>query len=1162
MFKSIFLFEFKSWLKKPVFYVYCLVFFGIAFLSMAGTAGLFDPHSESGTLQRYVNSPFEINFVIQYFNKFFLFLLPAVIGATIYKDFKNDTHSIVYTFPIHKRDYFFGKFLSSFLIVVFITLCTGFGMLFAEQLPGLDPAKVGEFRWIGYLQAYLIYVLPNMLFYGAVVFGVVLWYRNFYSGFIVVILLFFVQIISENAFQGVYIALLDPFGQNTAKYITQLWTLKEQNFGVIPIAEVLVYNRLIWLLVSMLFLSYVYNRFTLSEHAIGSLRLIRKGTKSIKALAQRRAKTKLSLVRYDFSSIQYWKTVWRHSQFHLRFIVRSWMFGIISLLGILAVLFAIGKVTNTGEMTMLPTTGLVLTIPAFFFGTIIMLLTFIYSGMLVHRERASKMDSLVDSSPISNWALLLSKVLALLKMQVLLLLVMLIAGLMIQLYNGFYNFQLDIYLFHLFVILFVVLVIWTLTSVFIHTLFPKPYIGIFMLILVWVGSGSVEQLGIETRLLKFNNPGVLTYSDLNGYGSELGGYLLTECYWLFLAGILLVLANLLWFRGVSSTFKERLFLAKGRFQGMVKIVSNVLLVGFVVSGYIIYDKENEIVHESAKVQDNAFEQFKTEFGSYEGMLQPRIVSADLQIDLYPKHRNFALDGSYLLINKHDVIIDTLLIKTGFDEITSFQIDSGYEVIAMDPYFKFTVVKLNQRLAPNDSLRMFFSIKNRPNTFFEQNSSVLSNGTFLMTDILPRIGYTYGNSKLQPTDSLATKNHFQALDSDLVAFNTVVSTSKDQIAIAPGYLQKEWEKDDRRYFHYKMNRDIKFAFGVNSGNFEILHSQWKGVNLAIYHQKGHGHNLTSMMGGLRAAIDYNTNLFGPYQHKEARIVEFPMSRGSFATTMANSIPTSEIRFIANAEASENTIDIAFYVAAHELTHQWWGNQIIPANALGARFISESVTDYLTYCMYEKQFGVEEGKRWLEMQRQRYLKGRTHWNESEPPLYKVDEEQAIFYGKGTMAFHTMRHYLGEETLHGVLNDFLQAHKYKQTNYPTSVELLERLQTATPESLQYLVSDLFKTVTFYETKIADATLKKQTQNAYEVRLTIAAQKWSDGVLSPSQSNHLEIAFYQANGDLIQVENRFMSSEQGTFVIKLNQKPVKVVLDPNRLLIEKEREDNVFNF
>ncbi len=58
------------------------------------------------------------------------------------------------------------------------------------------------------------------------------------------------------------------------------------------------------------------------------------------------------------------------------------------------------------------------------------------------------------------------------------------------------------------------------------------------------------------------------------------------------------------------------------------------------------------------------------------------------------------------------------------------------------------------------------------------------------------------------DQRALRNSYLAEDADWINFDTVVSTLPGQIAIAPGYLEKEWEENGRRYFHYTMDAPIQ------------------------------------------------------------------------------------------------------------------------------------------------------------------------------------------------------------------------------------------------------------------------------------------------------------------------------------------------------------------
>ena len=46
---------------------------------------------------------------------------------------------------------------------------------------------------------------------------------------------------------------------------------------------------------------------------------------------------------------------------------------------------------------------------------------------------------------------------------------------------------------------------------------------------------------------------------------------------------------------------------------------------------------------------------------------------------------------------------------------------------------------------------------------------------------------------------------------------------------PGYLQKEWVQDGRRYFHYKADAPMMGGiFSANSARYAIRRDQWNDV----------------------------------------------------------------------------------------------------------------------------------------------------------------------------------------------------------------------------------------------------------------------------------------------------------------------------------------------
>ncbi|MCB0466519.1 MAG: hypothetical protein KDC78_12735, partial [Aequorivita sp.] len=118
MLSFIYLYELKYWLRKPIIYIYFGVFFCFSLISFLGTGGFFDEPIKATEIVRLLNSPHELNYLFQYLGKLFLFLIPAIIGISIYKDFKHKVYPILYSYPINKKAYLTGKFLGAFTIVV------------------------------------------------------------------------------------------------------------------------------------------------------------------------------------------------------------------------------------------------------------------------------------------------------------------------------------------------------------------------------------------------------------------------------------------------------------------------------------------------------------------------------------------------------------------------------------------------------------------------------------------------------------------------------------------------------------------------------------------------------------------------------------------------------------------------------------------------------------------------------------------------------------------------------------------------------------------------------------------------------------------------------------------------------------------------------------
>ncbi|MCB0728997.1 MAG: hypothetical protein KDD00_16140 [Ignavibacteriae bacterium] len=1068
MFKTVFRFELKYWLKNISVYVYSAGIFLIALVSMAGEAGIFGEGSSGSNI---ANSPLSLYSFVDFFCKRMMILLPAITGYSVYRDYKDNVQSVLFSYPVSKISYLAGKFLSSFLIVLIIGLFFIFGLIAGTLIPGVDNNLIVAFDPVVYFQLYFLYVIPNFLFTGIIVFGIVLLSRNLYSGFILVFVVFVVREILFRLSAGikdhVLAALADPFGEAATNHYIKELTNSEFNIAPLPLGTLIILNRLIWISFTFLISYLIYRKFAFTRELNLRLFNFKSSFKLNKSNVLKNTDTDFVNVNYRFSFSRYLKSTFYLCLTDLKFIITSGSFISILAAGLFLIAVILLQMDPQTDTRLLPVTSRILGLPVFFFSFIILGLTFLYSGIIINRPKSSGIDSLINVTAMPDGVFYFSKLLAIIIMQAILLGFIMITGIGIQIYVGFFNFEIKLYLVELFIINFSGLIIWAVASLFVQTLTNNTLTGFFILILLVFGIGNLNLVGIETHVLMFNkNPDpdmIFKYSDLNGYGHTLTPFFIYKIYWSLFALLLCTLTLLVWQRKFILSAGERIKSWKIRFAGLTAISITGLIIIFSISGIILYNEENKPLNIKLTTDEsnNQLAKFREKFGKYRNTLQPRISSVDIKLDIFPEENNFTADGHYILVNRTKEVIDTLLIKTGFDEITSVNFPVDVSIVSEDSFFKFKVYKLSNGIMPDDSIKLTFKIKNKPNTLLTQNSNILKNGTFIKQDIYPRLGYFADTDKKMPEDSSALKNHYQSIDEDEIHFETIVSTSGDQTAIAPGVLLKEWTENGRRYFHYKPERKIKFVLVYNSGKYEFYKDDYKGVELGIYFHKGHEYNLFRMIDGLKSSYDYNTENFGEYQHSQAFIVEFPKSEGTYATTAANIIPTSEIRFLNDPEnAGDNTIDISFYVAAHELSHQWWGNQVIPANVTGAHFITESVSEYITAKIYEKKYGKASAAKFLNIQLNRYLKGRTDETETEAPLVYVTPEQTyISYGKGAIALYTLSEYIGEENLNKALNEFLEKVKYKGPPYATSKELLTYLYRYTPDSKHYLIRDMFE-------------------------------------------------------------------------------------------------------
>lgn len=1210
MFLNIFVYEIRAWFKRPLFYVYGGIILMLATFSMAAAAGIFEGITVAINSVTIVNSASAINALLNEMTLFIYFLLPSIVGGTIYKDFKYEMYSITFSYPFRKWEYLLAKFFSGLVIAFLIVVFAAVGIMIGSIMPGTNPDLLGPFVLMNYIQSFLIYIIPNLFFYGAIVFAVVTFSRSVSVGFISVLTLVLLQIVAGSLTSDldnkILSAMLDPFGSAANQYYTEYWSVYEQNENPLPLGPIVFYNRLLWTGIGLFVFGFVYRTFSFSQQAFSFRFFRKKGEAVLKKNFGSIMTVELPKVSFNHSVLQHLKVSWSISNTDLLYIIKGWPFIIISIIGVLISLLTI---TISGEIfgtDTLPVTWQMLELPGTFFGLFINLLTFLYTGILLHRSRTYNVDQLLHVTPIPNWALLLSTLFSVVKMQAILLSTIMIVGVGVQIYNGYFNFELGLYLFELYGIQLIHVVIWALLGIFIHTWFKNYYIGFFLLLLISIGITFLDGIGIEQDIFKYNQAPGTPYSDMNGYGSSLAPYFVYKIYWLMLGVFFYVLSIVFFRRGITDRFKQRWENAKLGFSPLIALIFMFSLGSFFfIGGYIYYVNNIENEYLSSKEWEARQAQWEINYGKYEHIPQPRITSAKINLDIYPETRDFRAEGVYVLKNKTPFAIDSIHIDHSSSE-TNFSFEADYELVMEDDSMNYDIYQLTKALQPGDSVVFNFEVWNESNTILRNNSPILENGTFINNGLFPRIGYNpqselVGESsrekfglppkdRMPPqSDSASLQNNYISYDADWIDFETTISTSPDQIAIAPGYLQNEWEEDGRRYFHYKMDSKMLNFYSFISARFEVAKDEWNGLPIEVYYHKDHDYNIDRMIKGVKRGLDYYTEEFSPYQHKQVRILEFPRTSGGFAQSFANTIPYSEaIGFIAQVDdEDESGVDYPFNITAHEVAHQWWAHQVIGANVQGATVMSESMSEYSALKVLEKENGEEEMRTFLKDALDSYLLGRASEGIKEKPLLYNENQPYIHYNKGSLVLYALSDYIGEENMNAALSRYIDAVAFQNAPYTTSTEFLSYLDEATPDSLKYLLHDMFETITLYDNQVKESTFRETEDGKFEVTLKVQTSKYAnspqgrriykdangdslalevEGLSKPIQSlplqDWIDVGVFGTDEDgketMLYLKKHKFDSIESTLTIMVDEEPKSAGIDPYNKLIDTVSGDN----
>ena len=1185
---GIFRFELAYQLRRvPTWLYFALLFLIVVFQ----TIQIFLPDAVDGGY--FLGAPLVVAQITVIDCLIWLLMAAYVAGDAGARDAETGLHPLIHAAPVSKAEYLGGRFLAAFVLNAGLLLAVPVGMLIGLYSGAVDAAIRGPFRPVAYLTVYLSIALPIVFVITAIQFAFAALSGRAIASYVGAVLLMVTLLVATMVLAPLLnpkvLQLLDLFGflvadggsgQTPAQVNTQLIGLEGSWLA----------SRLLWIGIALSALAFTCVRFRPGSQSPSTWwsRIARRSDAHSPTSADRetlrtapifvphvprafglgtRTRQTLAIAWTSFASIG-----------------TSWVgLVLLAVVALVAFVTVFESPVSLGVPMALRTDYVLSSLtfpdvpPAYL---IIPLLIVFWSGELVWREREAGVSEIVDAAPVPEWVLLLGKFLGLALVLALCMALRMLAGVIAQLRAGSSPLEIGPYLQILFGLQLADFLLLAVLCLVIHVVVDQKHVGhVAALVASVISLIGIEITFLHELLIYGSTPG-WSYTEMRGFGGSVAPWLWYKLYWSAWALLLLGVAMLLWVRGREGRLGVRLRIARRRFTRRTAwAAAGAAVLILATGGFIYYD--TDVVNERATADERREQlaEYERRYGRFERIPQPLLTGTTLGVEIYPDRRSVEIRGTYQLVNRSGVTIDSIHVATAPEVATGeVTFDRPGVTAVADEDLGHRIYALESPLEPGDSLKLHFEVRFAPRGFASRGiqAPVASKGTNFSNAWLPAIGYQpfreLSDAAVRQEHGLAPRPPIPSLDEpaarndvsgvERIAFEAVVATDEHQTAIAPGTLRRTWTEGGRRYFHYVADASIGNEFFVFSADYALHEEQWNGVAIQIFHHPESRGNLERMVRSVRASLDYCTEHFGPYAHSYVRLVEIP-GQGAGLRAETSTITYREGFGLLRPEDDPRGFDLVFAVVAHEVGHIC--GAVSYARVEGAGVMSETLAWYRALGVVNAAHGQEHLRRLLSWMREPDMIAPIR---AAVPLLRGGGEYAV-NRRGPFAMYALSEYVGEDRVNAALRRLREAHASAEPPLPTTLDLYRELQAVTPDSLQYLLHDLLEANTLWELETARAEAEETGAGAWQVTLDVRARKvvvdtagvetampmddWVQiGVFAPADET-------QASGEPLYVQMHRVRAGDQTITVTVPRRPARAGIDPYHLLIDLEADDNV---
>lgn len=614
------------------------------------------------------------------------------------------------------------------------------------------------------------------------------------------------------------------------------------------------------------------------------------------------------------------------------------------------------------------------------------------------------------------------------------------------------------------------LLLFAMLFVAVHGLIrPRFLANLLCLLLIVQGlSNLAPALGLHHPLWRpFQTPLALP-DHYWGFAGSLTGHAAFLLFWLAVCLFALLLAVAIGNRTLPS--------AQSRLRTIVRHPETLLAMASLGAAILQggrVDRDLRVVGSLQTSDDRAAlrADYERGYARWQGTAQPDIVEIRSRVEFYPQQYRARLRGTMRLLNRSDQPVEQLLVGWGQPGEHGAVNLAGAKILSRDSRLGQTVFQLDHPLLPQRDIDLRFTVE-RAQTDLEPAELPFAIrpefSSLPMHSLLPVIGFKreltlrdpvtrreLGLPALNiPPPSRVTVTVSNSLAADRVMLDTVVSTDRDQQAVAQGSLLRRWQVQGRAYFHYRTDQPIRNLAAVFSVPWTPQSWPAGPYQIESYSPqllRGADPNILAM----HDTLIWLGREVAPYRGDSLRLLAVPES-GPSGYALPQVVQISHRLGFRARPQTDAGFNQLYRRAAHETAHQWFGHSVGHGILEERAFLIESLAKYVELVMIERRYGHGASRALVEFERDRYRQARLDPAQAIAALIDAEETEDM-YSRATLAFACLRGKIGDRPIVAALKSLFV--NQEATGRPaTSLAFVLSLKASSTSEFAPLIDRLF--------------------------------------------------------------------------------------------------------